>query len=37
MKAYEHTEAMLDWWSGIGIDRVDLALRRPSGVMIWPP
>ena len=35
MKAYEHTEAMLDWWCGIGIDRVDLAVRRPSGAMIW--
>ena len=35
MKAYQHTEAMLDWWCGIGIDRVDLAIRRPSGAMIW--
>jgi len=35
MKAYEHTEAMLDWWCGIGIERVDLAARRPSGAMIW--
>jgi len=35
MKAYEHTEAMLDWWCGTGIDRVDLAVRCPSGAMIW--
>lgn len=35
MKAYEHTQAMLAWWGGIGIDRADLAVRRPSGDMIW--
>ena len=35
MKAYQHTEAMLDWWCGIGIERADLAIRRPSGAMIW--
>ena len=35
MRAYDHTEAMLDWWFGIGIDRVDLAVRCPSGAMIW--
>ncbi len=35
MKASEHTQAMLAWWCEIGIDRVDLALRRPAGAMIW--
>ena len=35
MKAYRHTEAMLDWWCGIGIERADLAIRCPSGAMIW--
>lgn len=35
MKAYEHTQAMLAWWCGIAMDRVDLAVRHPSGAMIW--
>lgn len=35
MKAYRHTQAMLAWWRGIEIDRVDLAVRSPSGTMIW--
>lgn len=35
MRAFEHTQAMLAWWCGIAIDRVDLAVRRPSGAMIW--
>jgi hypothetical protein len=35
MKAYEHTQAMLAWWCGIAMDRVDLAVRRPSGAMLW--
>ena len=35
MRASEHTEAMLDWWCGIGIQRADLAIRCPSGTMIW--
>ena len=26
---------MLAWWSQIGIDHADLAVRRPSGTMIW--
>ncbi|MCP4547311.1 MAG: hypothetical protein GY835_12705, partial [bacterium] len=35
MRAYEHTRSMLAWWHEIGIDRADLAVRRPSGAMIW--
>jgi len=35
VKAHEHTQAMLAWWCGIGIDRADLAVRCPSGAMIW--
>ena len=35
MKAYEHTEAMLAWWCGIVMDRVDLAVKCPSGAMLW--
>jgi hypothetical protein len=26
---------MLTWWRAIGIERVDLAVKRPSGAMIW--
>ena len=35
MKAHEHTQSMLAWWRGIGIDRSDLVLKQPSGAMIW--
>ena len=35
MKAYEHTRTMLTWWRQHGIDRIDLAVRQPSGAMIW--
>lgn len=35
MKAKDHTGAMLAHWAHCGIDRVDLALRRPSGAMLW--
>lgn len=33
--AIEQTDAMLRWWSQIGIRRADLAVRRPDGTMIW--
>ncbi len=35
MKAIDHTLKMLDWWSGIGIVFIDLAVRRANGTMIW--
>ena len=35
MRAREHTDTMLTWWRRVGIDRVDLALRRTSGAMVW--
>ena len=35
MIASDHTQAMLDWWTATGVDRVDLAVRRASGAMLW--
>ena len=36
MRAHEHTRSMLAWWHEIGIERDDLAVKRPpSGAMIW--
>jgi len=35
MRATDHTQAMLDWWAATGVDRVDLAVRRASGAMLW--
>ena len=35
MIASDHTQAMLDWWAATGVDRVDLAVRRPTGAMLW--
>jgi hypothetical protein len=35
MIASDHTQAMLDWWAATGVDRVDLAVRRSSGAMLW--
>jgi hypothetical protein len=35
MKAAEHTQLMLDWWLQVGVGRADLALKRPSGRMVW--
>jgi hypothetical protein len=35
MRADEHTGLMLRWWEQAGVERVDLAVRRPSGAMIW--
>lgn len=34
MKAQEHTQRMLGWWGEMGIDRVDLAVKR-SATMHW--
>lgn len=35
MRALEHTAAMLNWWSEVGIKTVDLAVRRHDATMIW--
>lgn len=35
MRARDQTSAMLRWWEGAGIDRVDLAVRRADGTMAW--
>jgi len=35
MKAAEHTQLMLGWWLQVGVGRADLALKRPSGKMVW--
>ena len=35
MAASAHTHAMLQWWTGVGIDRADLAVRRSNGAMLW--
>lgn len=35
MRALEHTASMLDWWSAIGVQTVDLAVRRHDATMIW--
>lgn len=35
MRAADHTQAMLDWWAATGVDRVDLAVRRAAGTMLW--
>jgi hypothetical protein len=35
MKARNHTAWMLQWWNKVGINRVDLAVRRSCGAMIW--
>lgn len=29
MRARDHTDRMIDWWRDVGVDRVDLAVRRP--------
>ena len=35
MKAREHTLSMIQWWQDAGVDRADLAVRRPDGTMLW--
>lgn len=35
MPARDHTDRMLKWWSRAGVDRADLAVRRPDGAMLW--
>jgi hypothetical protein len=35
MKAAWHTETMLAGWRAAGVDRADLAVRRPSGAILW--
>jgi hypothetical protein len=35
MTAQDNTMAMLHWWFRFGVDRADLAVRRPEGTMIW--
>ncbi len=35
MTAIDHTQAMLSWWAGAGIDRADLAVRRSTGALLW--
>jgi hypothetical protein len=31
MKARDHTQAMLSWWKNAGVERIDLAVKRPDG------
>lgn len=35
MQAMSQTRAMIAWWTSVGIDRADLAVRRRDGSMIW--
>lgn len=35
MAARDHTDKMLRWWRAAGIDRIDLAVRREDGAMLW--
>ena len=35
MRAAWHTETMLAAWRSARVDRADLALRQPSGAMLW--
>ncbi len=35
MKARDHTDGMLHWWTLAEIDLADLAIRRQNGEMIW--
>jgi hypothetical protein len=35
MRAREHTERMLRWWTLAGLSRADLAIRRQDGTMAW--
>ena len=35
MNAQQQTRTMLDWWQRLGITRMDMAIRRPDGVMMW--
>lgn len=29
MRARDHTDRMIDWWRDVGVDRIDVAVRRP--------
>ena len=35
MRARAHTRSMLTWWRDTGVDRADLAVKQPSGKMLW--
>jgi hypothetical protein len=35
MKAADHTRSMLEAFQAAGVDRVDLAVRSPEGLMLW--
>lgn len=35
MNARDHTRRMLQWWWHQDVDRVDLAVRRQDGSMVW--
>lgn len=35
MRATDHTDSMIAWWKRAGVDRADLAIRRPNGAMLW--
>jgi hypothetical protein len=35
VRSFDHTELMLRWWGRMQLDRADLAVRRPSGQMLW--
>ena len=34
MKAWQHTWHMLGWWAGAEIDRIDLLVKRTTGVVV---
>jgi hypothetical protein len=35
MKAKDHTRWLLRWWQDVGITRADVAVKRPTGQVIW--
>jgi hypothetical protein len=35
MRAREHTLSMIDWFKNVSVNRVDLAVRRSDGAMLW--
>lgn len=35
MTAAMHTQRMLAWWCARGVERIDVAVRRPGGTVCW--